>query len=137
MGRGRRGSRSIRGVEGMLVDRGSLVNVGIDEELVDSVIVIVNNGESKSSRIRSLYELGLEVGEIGKVVGCSYNMCYNVLVGSFGEIRKKRSGKSKKSRIIGLWKEGKEIREISEIVGSIYNYCWKVIDEFERSEEKE
>jgi transposase-like protein len=99
------------------------------------VMEIVNGEGSKSKKMIELYNRGMEIGEIGKVMGVRYNFVYNVVSNMCRKEGMKvrvseRRGKVKES-IIELVKEGKSNTEISKELSVNYNYVFKVRKEFE------
>ncbi len=99
------------------------------------VMEILNGEESKSKKMIKLYNGGLEIGEISKLMEVRYNFVYNVVS---NECRKngekvrvmERKGKVKEG-IVELIKEGKSNTEISKELAVNYNYVFKVRKEFE------
>lgn len=101
---------------------------------------ILGSDLSKSKKMLELYNGGLEIKEISKLMGVRYNFVYNVVSGfcmkNGVEVRVGRKNGSVKEEIIRLLKEGKEIKEISKELGKDYNYIWKVRKEWELSGSK-
>lgn len=96
----------------------------------------VLDGEgSKSAKMKELYNGGLEIGEIAKLMGVRYNFVYNVVsvaAMKAGEtVRVSRKQGEKKAAIRALIDEGKTNKEISEATGTFYNYVFKVRKEYE------
>ena len=91
---------------------------------------IVEGDGSKSSKMIKLYNGGVEIGEIAKLMGVRYNFVYNVVS---NECRKagtevrvaKKNGEVKQS-IIALIDQGKTNTEISRELSVNYNYVFKV-----------
>ena len=95
---------------------------------------ILNAEGSKSSKMMKLYNEGVEIGEIAKLMGVRYNFVYNVVS---NECRKagtevrvaKKNGEVKQS-IIALIDQGKTNTEISRELSVNYNYVFKVRKEY-------
>ena len=89
---------------------------------------------SKSSKMIKLYNEGLEIGEIAKLMGVRYNFVYNVVSNDCRkagtEVRVTRKQGSVKQEIIELVKAGKSNTEISKELSVNYNYVFKVRKEF-------
>ena len=91
---------------------------------------VLNAEGSKSSKMVKLYNEGVEIGEIAKLMGVRYNFVYNVVS---NECRKagtevrvaKKNGEVKQS-IIALIDQGKTNTEISRELSVNYNYVFKV-----------
>jgi len=70
---------------------------------------------SKSKGIVLLYEKGLFIGELSRILGVRYNFGYNVISDLYEEVRKEKvSGKGKSEKIRKLLKEGFSVRGIVE-----------------------
>ena len=92
---------------------------------------IINNGTSKSKTMVELYNQGLEIKEISKIMDVRYNFVYNVISNYCRmndiELRtNKENGNSKKVMIEKLFKEGKTNVEISKELKTNYNYVYKI-----------
>ena len=89
---------------------------------------------SKSSKMIKLYNAGMEVGEIAKLMDVRYNFVYNVVSNDCRKngvaVRVMRKQGSVKQGIIVLVKEGKSNTEISKELSVNYNYVFKVRKEF-------
>ena len=90
---------------------------------------------SKSSKMIKLYNAGMEVGDIAKLMDVRYNFVYNVVSNDCRKngvaVRVTRKQGSVKQKIIELVKEGKSNTEISKELSVNYNYVFKVRKEFE------
>lgn len=90
---------------------------------------------SKSKKMLELYNGGMEIGEIAKVMGVRYNFVYNVVSNNCMkegvEIRVNKKRGEVKNRVIELLEAGKEVKEISGELGVLYNYVWKIRKEWE------
>ena len=94
---------------------------------------IINGEGSKSSKMKELYNGGLEIKEIATLLNVRYNFVYNVVSNACRvegvELRTtKRAGK--KEAIIELLQQGKSNTEISKELQTNYNYVYKVAKEF-------
>ena len=92
---------------------------------------IINNGTSKSKTMVELYNQGLEIKEISKIMDVRYNFVYNVVSNYCRmndiELRTNKGNEnSKKVMIEKLFKEGKSNTEISKELRTNYNYVYKI-----------
>ena len=92
---------------------------------------IINNGTSKSKTMVELYNQGLEIKEISKIMDVRYNFVYNVISNycrmNDVELRTNKGNEnSKKVMIEKLFKEGKTNVEISKELKTNYNYVYKI-----------
>ena len=89
---------------------------------------------SKSSKMIKLYNAGMEVGDIAKLMDVRYNFVYNVVSNDCRKngvaVRVMRKQGLVKQEIIELVKEGKSNTEISKELSVNYNYVFKVRKEF-------
>jgi len=96
---------------------------------------ILESDVSKSQKMRSLYEGGLEIGEIAKLMGVRYNFVYNVVSDSYRkagiEMRTRKTGDSVKSQIVSFIKEGLNPVEISKTLKCNINMVYKYRKEME------
>jgi transposase-like protein len=96
---------------------------------------IVENEGSKSSKMIAMYNGGMDIGSIAKVMGVRYNFVYNVVSNDCRkngmEVKTLRKQGEVKESIIALIKEGKSNTEISKELAKNYNYVFKVRKEFE------
>ena len=92
---------------------------------------IVESNVSKSEKFRRLYEVGVEVKDISKIMNSHYSFVYGVIERSYGEVKSKRkSEESKSSRMKKLYDDGYSIGEISRMLESNYSYTWRVINKY-------
>ena len=94
---------------------------------------IVKSDGSKSSRIKQLFDIGLEVKEIANLMEIRYNFAYNVISNyiNINEIEIEQSEKSdKKQAIIELLQQGVKKVDISKALKTNYNYVFKVAKEY-------
>lgn len=100
-------------------------------------MTIVNSEATKSAKMKALYNGGVEIGEIAKLLGVRYNFVYNVISNDAmkkGEqVRVTRKNGSVKAEIIKKIDEGKSNKEISQELGVLYNYVFKVRKDYEMS----
>lgn len=109
---------------------------GLEKE----VAAIVANAEtSKSSKMKDLFELGMDIKGIATKLDVRYNFVYNVVSNYINtntiEIVNDK-GSSKKDTIVELFKAGKTNKEISAELKVNYNYVFKVLKEFKLAETK-
>jgi transposase-like protein len=103
---------------------------------------IVSSDQSKSSKIKELFNLGLEVREISDLLEIRYNFSYNVISNYINtseekiEVVKKTSEVSKKDKIIELYKQKKSNKEISIELKTNYNYVFNTIKSYKQSLEE-
>jgi transposase-like protein len=101
----------------------------------EKVNKILNGEGSKSKKMLDLYNEGLQVGEIAKLMGVRYNFVYNVVSNDCrkngNEVRVTRKQGTVKTSIIERIDEGKTNTEISKELGVNYNYVFKVRKEYE------
>ena len=101
----------------------------------EKVMKIVNGEGSKSSKMLRLYDEGMEIGAIAKLLGVRYNFVYNVVSNNCrknGEdVRVSKKLGSVKESIIELIEKGMSNTEISRELGKNYNYVFKVRKEYE------
>ena len=101
----------------------------------DKVMQIVNGEGSKSGKMLKLYNEGMGIGEIAKLMGVRYNFVYNVVSNdcrkSGTEVRVNKKLGTVKGSIIELVNAGKTNAEISKELAVNYNYVFKVRKEYE------
>lgn len=101
----------------------------------NEIMAIVNGEESKSKKMLALYNGGIEIGEIAKLLGVRYNFVYNVVSNDCRkqgtEVRVSKKQGSVKQAIVQLIEDGKTNTEISRELGTNYNYVFKVRKEHE------
>lgn len=90
---------------------------------------------SKSSKMLKLYNEGLEIGDIAKLMNVRYNFVYNVVSNdcrkSGTEVRVTKKQGTVKTAIIKCIEEGKTNTDISKELSVNYNYVFKVRKEYE------
>jgi transposase len=105
--------------------------MGTEVKVTRAMINKVVAGEgSKSGKMKELFDLGLEVKEIAKVMDVRYNFVYNVVsnyaaMNGLETATTKKAGK--KEAIIELYKQGKTNKEISIELKTNYNYVFNVL----------
>ena len=106
------------------------------------VEVIGNEKLSKSGKMKELFMLGLEVGELAKRLDVRYNFVYNVvsnminvegLSDKVGSERKE----SKKDIVERMMKEGKSCKDICIELKCNNNYVYKLMKEIKDKWSKE
>jgi len=114
-----------------------------EKKLLDVSKKVAEKKISKSAAIVELSDV-LYRGDLGKVVGCSYNMVFNVL-DSKGLVGKKKAdsgSESKSARIRALWKEGYEVKDICKVFAERYrqyvnyNFVRSVVKKAEKEAER-
>lgn len=95
--------------------------------------IIKNVESSKSSKIKEMFDIGLEVKEISSILEIRYQFSYNVIsnyinMNNIEVIEDKKV--SKKEDIINLYLNGKSNKEISIEMKVNYNYVFKVLKEY-------
>lgn len=101
--------------------------------------LVKNEGISKSQKIRTLFEAGLEIKEISTLLGVRYNFAYNVLQNHciMNDIAVEKTQRdSKRDEIVALLKQGKSLAEVSRMTKTNYNYIWKISKELKLEEAK-
>ena len=95
--------------------------------------VVADTAMNKSTKIKVLFEGGMDVKEIAAALGIRYNFAYNVLqnhiIMNDIEVDKASRGPSKKDEIVKLLMEGKSIIEVCKETKTLYNYVWKIKNE--------
>jgi len=110
------------------------------EKISESKINKTLNDEklSKSTKMKNLFELGMEVREIANLMQVRYNFVYNV-VSNYARINDIETSSvernSRKNEIIELFNQGKTNVEISKELKVNYNYVFKVLKEHKLDEE--
>lgn len=112
----------------------------VELKKVDVKKIVEDNEISKSGKIRMLFDGGLEIKEIGILLGIRYNFVYNVVsnyvnVNSIKVVKEDKV--SKKDLIIEMYKNGKSNKEISIELKSNYNYVFNVIKVYKGLDKKE
>lgn len=99
---------------------------------------ILNSEGSKSKKMLAMYNEGMEIGEIAKLMGVRYNFVYNVVSNDCRkagtEVRVTKKQGTVKASIEALITEGKTNTEISKELAVNYNYVFKVRKEFEAAQ---
>jgi len=107
-------------------------NVKTVKNLKAEVKKIVELDESKSKKIKALFELGVEVKEIAKQLDIRYNFAYNVisnyiLADGIEVVKEVRA--NKKDAVRKLYRENKKAKEIAVELKTNLNYVYKLIKE--------
>lgn len=109
-----------------------LVNERLTTEQVQAIVL---SEGSKSSRIKQLFEGGLEVGEIAKEMGIIYNFAYNVIsnyiiVEDIQDVEMGRRGGKKsserKNMVMQMLDDGMSVREIAGELKMNMNQIYKI-----------
>lgn len=99
----------------------------VSEKMVQAVL---KSDQSKSQKMKDLFNMGLEIKEIAVLIGVKYNFVYNVIsnyVNMNGIQVEKNVKAGKKEVILELWAAGKSNKEISIELKTNYNYVFNVI----------
>lgn len=92
--------------------------------------IVSNDSISKSEKIRSLFNLGIEIKEIAGYLSIRYNFVYNVVSNyiNINDIKIVSEDKvSKKDLIVELFNQGKSNKEISIELKTNYNYVFNTL----------
>ena len=89
--------------------------------------------DSKSSKMKQMFDLGLDVKQIADIMQVRYNFVYNVVsnyvrMNDIKVVQVKKQ--SRKDDIVKLYKTGKTNVEISKALKCNYNYVFKVVKEY-------
>lgn len=109
-------------------------DVVVNEQELEAKVTEIFEGEgSKSSKMKKMFDLGLDVKVIAEIMDVRYNFVYNV-ISNYVNIEdipvSRTAGESKKDAIIQLFLDGKSNKEIAKQLKLNYNYIYKVIREF-------
>ena len=99
---------------------------------------IISSDSSKSSKMKSLFTLGLEVKEISILLGVRYNFVYNVISNMIiveGVEVETTKQESKKDLVRDLVTQGKSVKEIAIDLRTNYNYIYKIVKEIKEESE--
>lgn len=96
--------------------------------------VVAGEG-SKSGKIKQLFDMGLDVKDIAKVLDIRYNFAYNVIsnyinINDIPVVTEERGG-GKKSEIIRMYQEGTKKTDIAKALKTNLNYIYKVCKDWE------
>lgn len=101
--------------------------------------LLKNEGISKSSKIKTLFESGLGIKEIAELLNIRYNFAYNVIsnyiITNEVEIIKEEKV-NKKQIVINMYLEGKSNKEIAVELKTNYNYVYKIVKEYKSLQEQ-
>ena len=115
-----------------------LSNVSNVKGLEKKVANIVASEESKSSKMKQLFQLGLEVKEIATLLEVRYNFVYNVISNQViveGLEVETTKQSSKKDQVRELFNQGKSNKEIAIELKTNYNYIYKLVKEIKSEQE--
>lgn len=101
------------------------------KELEVRINEVVSKESTKSSKMIELFELGLEIKEISKIMEVRYNFVYNVIQNYTikNEVEIDRSKETTtKDKILELSKEGLSKIEIAKTLKKDYNYVWQTLN---------
>ena len=99
--------------------------------------IVEGKGMKKSEKFVMLYEKGLNVSEISKVMDSVYSFVYGVIDKySEGEIRRNKEVKGVWSeKFKEDWDKGLSIGEISRKYNKNYSYVWVVVNRYRKEKE--
>lgn len=94
---------------------------------------IVEGDASKSKKVIALFEGGLEISEIAKLVGIRYQFAYNVTSNYVNKNRLedqlvKEEKVNKKAEILRMYDEGISAKDIARELDTYQNYVYQVIN---------
>ena len=121
-----------------LVFKNDSVNVSV---VLEELVVIKNETEerikcsSKSELFRNLYELGMEISEISKLVGSHYSFVHGVISKSC-EMRVTKKD-SKSDLIRNLAEQGMTPGEISKQLNSNYSFVFSVVKKYKATQNED
>jgi hypothetical protein len=100
--------------------------------------IVLNDGVKKSYRFKMLFDEGLSVSEISKVMDSVYSFVYGVIDKySDGEIRNNKEKKGEwKEKFIEDFKKGLSVGEISKKYNKNYSYVWVCCDSYRKEVRK-
>lgn len=110
-------------------------DVTVNPETIENQIDAIYNlaDTSKSTKMKQLFDLGLDIKEIAQIMGTRYNFVYNV-VSNYVNVESipvsHTQAESKKQLIIDLFVAGKSNKEIAKELKLNYNYIYKVVREY-------
>lgn len=115
-----------------------IVEIKKVEDINKEVELILNNENSKASKIRDLFDLGFEIKEISNITGIRYQMCYNnvsnyILKNRIEVVKEERV--SKKDIVINMYNNGSSLKDIAFEIRSSYNYVWKIVNDYKLNNE--
>lgn len=92
---------------------------------------VLNSQDSKSKKMVTLYNGGMEITEIATLMNTRYNFVYNVVSNycrmNTVELRTNRdNGNTKKAQIMTLLAEGKTKTEVATEMKCMYTYVFKI-----------
>jgi hypothetical protein len=111
-----------------------LLNVKSVKGLEAKVEAIVGNeATSKSSKMKDMFKLGVEVGAIAKKLGVRYNFVYNVVsnmvIVEGLEVEQGRDT-SKRDTVMGMFDKGMSVKEVAVDLKSNQQYLYKLHKEW-------
>jgi len=110
-------------------------NVKTVKNMKAEVKKIVETDESKSKKIKALFELGMEIKEIAKQLDIRYNFAYNVITNYIlaENIEVEKENRiTKKDQVKSLYRTGKKAKEIAVELKTNLNYVYKLIGEIKK-----
>lgn len=114
---------------------------GVTAKVTKKAIEEVLSSEvSKSSKMKQLFDLGLEIKDIATMMTVRYNFVYNVIsnyVNMNGILTETQKKEGKKDGIIELYKQGRTNKEISIELKTNYNYVFNVVKQYKADHPEE
>lgn len=101
---------------------------------------VLASEESKSAKIKQLFDGGLEVKQIAELMQIRYNFAYNVIsnyINMNGFEVERNQKASKKDAIIELHQAGKSNKEISIELKTNYNYVFNTLKDYKAQQKAE
>lgn len=117
-------------------ERRKEVNKSIEERGIEwkKVVEIVKSDGSKSSKMKKLYGMDVEVNEICVLMGVRYNFVYNVVSNEFGGIRKVKS-ESMSDKFRKEFENGKSVKDVYKLFNVNYNWVYGVYRKWKKEKE--
>jgi len=115
-----------------------LLNVKTNKNTDQEVQVVLNQENSKSQKIKNLFQLGLTIKEVSVIMNVRYNFVYNVISNQVitDGIKIDNTQKiNKKDLVREQVTQGKSIKEIAIDLKTNYNYIYKLVKEIKNESE--
>ena len=113
-------------------------NVKTNKNTDQEVQVVLNQENSKSQKIKNLFQLGLTIKEVSVIMNVRYNFVYNVISNQVitDGIKIDNTQKiNKKDLVREQVTQGKSIKEIAIDLKTNYNYIYKLVKEIKNESE--
>lgn len=102
--------------------------------------IAIQDGISKSAKMKMMFDLGAEIKEIAKVMNVRYNFVYNVISNYCivkGVQLPHTHKESKKDKIWAMFDQGKTVKETAIELKTNYQYVYKLHKEWAIKAEEE